>query len=54
LPPDQTLRPGDPFKLQVSFVVDGVLMGYNPLISNEEEVFKRCPISGGDHFVGFF
>jgi hypothetical protein len=25
-----------------SYVVDGVLMGYNPLISNEEQIFKRC------------
>jgi hypothetical protein len=24
-----------------SYVVDGVLMGYNPLISNEEQIFKR-------------
>jgi hypothetical protein len=27
---------------QGSYVVDGVLMGYNPLISNEEQIFKRC------------
>ena len=25
-----------------SYVVDGVLMGYKCLISNEEQIFKRC------------
>jgi hypothetical protein len=25
-----------------SYVVDGVLMGYKTLISNEEQIFKRC------------
>ena len=25
-----------------SYVVDGVLMGYKSLISNEEQIFKRC------------
>jgi hypothetical protein len=27
--------------LKGSYVVDGVLMRYNPLISNEEQIFKR-------------
>jgi hypothetical protein len=27
---------------QGSYVVDGVLMGYKSLISNEEQIFKRC------------
>jgi hypothetical protein len=42
LPPDQTVRCGDPLKSQRSYVVDGALMVYNPLISNEEQIFKRC------------
>jgi len=28
--------------IQGSYVVDGVLMGYKSLISNEEQIFKRC------------
>ena len=36
------IQVGEKLKNLGSYVVDGVLMWYKSLISNEEQIFKKC------------